>query len=628
MDLNASLVDQRVRHLVETHRDALSGGDAKIAGDEANLASRAFVALCVQALLDVPLEEAFERLTDGAHDLAIDALEVDGVRDFEFDVTLFQGKYRKKLDGRGAFPGGDVVKVVQTVAVLFDPDKPIDPRTPLAAQVEEIRSRVRDGYLPRVRVVLCNNGQRWVADGDAHIAAAGFPSEQVSFEHLNHERLIELLRAPRPVDDTLRLSGKDTLEGFDFRRVVVGKMRVTELAELFERHGERLLDRNIRRYLGLRNNRVNQAIAETLRTPERRGDFYFFNNGVTFTCRQFRLNELQSVDHQVWVKDLQVINGGQTCVTIHRTLKGMDPADFANTHVMVRIYELDESDRDVIPAITYATNSQNPVDLRDLRANDDIQRNLELGLRDLGYTYLRKRGQPSEGRPTIKPAEAAEAVMAVVHGKPHIARFQSKALFGPLYETVFDGTVSPAQVAFAVEVMRRVRGARDEGATRAPIHGLPDPPRWLPYGSHHIGASMGAVLKAAKIDHRTFESCRLDFEKSFSDLYPICLDAIDLALTLDQIDVETASLQRLSAAFRRGEFVLRSSLRDYFERKQREMRVALEHLDAIESDSRSHPSEALGEMFLADRRFRLASRDLDKAIALGKRLFSEPLAPE
>lgn len=557
MDLNASLVDQRVRHVVEQYHDALSRGDAKVANDLDKMASRAFVALCVAALLDIPLDEAFGKLTDGAHDPAIDALEVDGVRDFEFDVTLFQGKYKRKLDGDGAFPGNDVGKVARTVAILFDPDKPIDPRTPLAAQVEEIRSRVRDGYLPRVRVVLCNNGRVWAADGEAQIAAAAFPPEQVSFEHFNHEKLIELLRAPRQVDDVLRLTGADIIEDFDYRRVVVGKMRVTELAGLIDRHGERLLERNIRRYLGLRNNRVNQAIAETLKDPARRSDFYFFNNGVTFTCRQFSHNALQAAEHQLRVKDLQIINGGQTCVTIHRTLEGLDPAAFATTYVMVRVYQLEDSDRDVIQAITYATNSQNPVDLRDLRANDAVQTRLEMGLDALGYVYLRKRGQVADGRPVIKPAEAAEAIIAVVHGKPHVARFQGKALFGPLYEQVFTPEVNPAQVALAVEVMRRVEAAKDAGVKREPIEGLPDPPRWLPYGLHAIGTLVGREIEVGSVDHRNFSEWMGRLGDQFEECYRRALDVLDLTLLMDGLLPTQESLQRLSATFRRGELLER-----------------------------------------------------------------------
>lgn len=52
---------------------------------------------------------------------------------------------------------------------------------------------------------------------------------------------------------------------------------VTEIAALIGRHGERLLERNIRRYLGLQGNRINEGIRHTL-TNDKKNNFYFYNN--------------------------------------------------------------------------------------------------------------------------------------------------------------------------------------------------------------------------------------------------------------------------------------------------------------------------------------------------------------
>jgi hypothetical protein len=39
---------------------------------------------------------------------------------------------------------------------------------------------------------------------------------------------------------------------------------VVEIASLFSKHGDNLLERNIRKYLGLNKNRINNNIKETL----------------------------------------------------------------------------------------------------------------------------------------------------------------------------------------------------------------------------------------------------------------------------------------------------------------------------------------------------------------------------
>ncbi|CAK0759536.1 hypothetical protein CCP3SC15_240019 [Gammaproteobacteria bacterium] len=81
-------------------------------------------------------------------------------------------------------------------------------------------------------------------------------------------------------------------------------------------------------------------------------------------------------------------------MTIFKTLEEMQaqgkplPTDAS---VLVRIYKLPKDNEDIVLQITYATNSQNPVDLKDLRANDEKQQRLDNSIRELGFTYRRKR---------------------------------------------------------------------------------------------------------------------------------------------------------------------------------------------------------------------------------------------
>ena len=60
------------------------------------------------------------------------------------------------------------------------------------------------------------------------------------------------------MNETLRLVGKAVVK-MNFSRVCLGRLPVTEVAALMRIHGERLLERNIRCYLGLHGNRVNEG---------------------------------------------------------------------------------------------------------------------------------------------------------------------------------------------------------------------------------------------------------------------------------------------------------------------------------------------------------------------------------
>ena len=61
--------------------------------------------------------------------------------------------------------------------------------------------------------------------------------------------------------------------------------------------------------------------------------------------------------------------------------------DFSQVYILVRLYEVND-DEDIVKDITYATNSQNHIDFRDLKSNDSIQILLETSAADLVNIFL------------------------------------------------------------------------------------------------------------------------------------------------------------------------------------------------------------------------------------------------
>ena len=241
------------------------------------------------------------------------------------------------------------------------------------------------------------------------------------------------------------MSGAAIQENFNYKRVILGKIPVTEVFSLFEQYGDSLLEKNIRRYLG--KNAVNNGIVETLLDAQKKQNFFFYNNGLTLVCEKFAYNGLQQSNWIVKLDSLQIINGGQTCKTIYQTIKENPALDFSQIFVLIRIYELSD-DEQTIRDITYATNSQNPVNLRDLKANDEKQTLLEKGAAELGFTYRRKRDY-STAINAIPSTVAAEAILSVWRNKPHIARYRKNDLFGSYFNEIF-GNVNAAQMIVAV----------------------------------------------------------------------------------------------------------------------------------------------------------------------------------
>lgn len=548
MDINASIIDQQLSGLLEKHSDWLPAGDAN------KQRSAAFVLLCMANCLDIPLEEAVELLTEGGNDAGVDGLHIGEVEDGEFLVTVFQGKYKiNNLDGKANFPENGVQKAVNTVQVLFDPFRQVTLNEKLAPKVEEIRSLIRDAYIPKVRFVLCNNGAQWNEIAQAWIdeLKKDFP-DKVEFYHFNHDSIVRILQRTKAVDATIQLSGQLIVEDMNYMRVLMGRVAVQHVADLFEQHGDRLLQRNIRRYLGLHSNRVNSAIHETL-CSDKADKFYFYNNGITVVCDKFDYNAFQKNDHKVQLKNMQIINGGQTCKTIHETLKSALPNVLGQSaYVMVRIYQLAEENKDFVQDITYATNSQNPVDLRDLRSNDEIQKNLELGMKDLGYTYKRQREEGGFGSNVITSSIAAEATLALWREKPHQAKFRRKEHFGKLYEEIFRN-LNAAQAILAVLIFRDVENERKRPSAQTP-------PAFMPYASHYISMLVGRELlhdqgiDLKDVSHRNFAELLQRLQDNETNYHARAVDKVIAALRACYGDREI-SLQQLSATFRRGDLL-------------------------------------------------------------------------
>ena len=551
MNINASIIDQRVLGIVEDHSEWLPKGN-----DINKKKSAAFVLLCMSTCLEMTLEESAELLTDGGNDAGVDGLHVGEVEDGEFLVTVFQGKYKEDLRGVANFRENDVQKAVNTIHVLFDPYRKVTLNEKIEPKIEDIRSLIRDAYIPNVRVILCNNGARWTDQADMWITEAKKDyGDKVEFVHFNHDSLVSILQRSKKVDTTLMLSGEALVEDMNYMRVLVGRVSVQEIQRLFNENGDKLLERNIRRYLGLHTNRVNTAIHATLCDREKSDKFYFYNNGITVVCDKFDYNAFQQSDYQVQLKNMQVINGGQTCKTIQETLNGSLPNMVGESaYLLIRVYQLADTRKDLVQDITYATNSQNPVDLRDLRSNDEIQKQLELGISELklDYTYKRQREEGGGGSSVITSSIVAEAVLAIWRERPHHAKFRRKEHFGKLYKDIFTN-LNAAQALLAVLIFRAVENERKRPA-------METPPDFLPYASHYISMLIGRKLlhdqdmTPDRISHQNIQRLLQVFEDKQTQYHTHAIHSLEDALKSCYGDRDV-SLQQLAATFRRGDLM-------------------------------------------------------------------------
>jgi hypothetical protein len=548
MNINAAIIDQRLSSVCdEIKQQALEQLNITQA---TRLKSLAFLYLSVKIILDLSEDEAFECLTEGGGDFGIDAIHLSEEHEGEFTVSLFQAKYKQNLAANANFPEDGIKALINAIRYIFDPSAVLENiNNRLKIKLEEVRSLIRDGYIPQVRALACNNGMKWNNAAQEEINRVEF-GDQVTWEYVNHDTLVNILHTTKPVNDTLQLSGKAITEDFNFSRVLIGRMAVTAIATLIERHGERLLERNIRRYLGLQGNRVNEAIRDTL-TGDEQSNFYFYNNGITLTCDNFTYNALQSGDFQVKVENLQIINGGQTCMTIFKTLHNRDYAP--DGYVLIRLYQLSSDNHDFIRRITFATNNQNPVDLRDLRSNDVKQHRLEIDIKQLGFFYKRKRGDSANTIKDISSSTAAQAILAIWRHQPHRAKFFQREHFGKLYDLIFSDNINGSQTIIAVLIYRITENRR-----RKP---LKTDPQFVVYASCFIAMQMGKYLlkdlncELQGLTHQNFNTAKQLINQKGTEYFDKAVIAIKIALENLYEQGSKVALQQLAATFRRGDLI-------------------------------------------------------------------------
>jgi hypothetical protein len=178
------------------------------------------------------------------------------------------------------------------------------------------------------------------------------------------------------------------------------------LADIYEEHGPRLLELNVRSFLQARG-KVNQGIQTTIREEPHR--FLAYNNGISLTASGVDLVDLPGGGRGILrIRDLQIVNGGQTTASLHhaRMKPKRDDSILDGIHVQAKLSVVPDAHLlELVPLISQFANSQNTVKTADFSANHpfhiELQRLSRTTLapaadgsqRSTRWFYERARGQ-------------------------------------------------------------------------------------------------------------------------------------------------------------------------------------------------------------------------------------------
>src|SRR5690606_28517246 len=145
------------------------------------------------------------------------------------------------------------------------------------------------------------------------------------------------------------------------------------LADLYEHYGSRLLEGNVRSFLGMRGG-VNKGIRATIQdSPEL---FFAYNNGIAATAADVAV-DLSEGTRIVKLSDLQIVNGGQTTASILRARK-QDKLSLDRVSVPMKLTVVSSARaNDLVPKIAEYANTQNRVAIADFFANHPFHRKMQ-----------------------------------------------------------------------------------------------------------------------------------------------------------------------------------------------------------------------------------------------------------
>lgn len=199
---------------------------------------------------------------------------------------------------------------------------------------------------------------------------------------------------------------------------------------------------NVRQYKGNKN-KINKTIVDTAKS-DNANMFFYYNNGITITCSKFKYTKSISNPY-VYLDKIQIVNGSQTLHALYEVAM-YDIKKLDKIELLCRIYEIENED--VSTKIAEYTNSQSPVMIRDLKALDNIQIELDIEAKELGYFYERKKdmyqNDPVEKR--IDAEKAGQALLAFYNKNPQDAKNNKNKIFSTYYDIVFNEDINFSKV--------------------------------------------------------------------------------------------------------------------------------------------------------------------------------------
>ena len=399
-------------------------------------------------------EDVDDAICDGGGDKGIDALEVD---DDLGEITIFQTKHRQTAVRRQS--DVDLTQLVGTAAYFASTDtvdrllqsNPNPELTRLLLRLDVRQKGVNGAHA--ARLVFVTNAE---LDQTAVDYIAALEDHEPPLDVWDRSRLsVVATRTQRPEllpgIVTLRAKSTPTSVALDAdTKLAVALVPAQELVALPGIDNLSIFDPNVR--LGLGRTRINRELATSVTTPAEHALFPAYHNGLTVLT-----HELNVVGDELRLDGVSVVNGCQSLLTLYEHRHALT----GDLNVLVKAIQVDTASS-LPDKITYRTNNQNSVDIRDQRSRDPIQRALQgevAATYGASFGYAIRRGEVVNAAEFLGNESAAQMLMAVYLGEPWNA-VRKVRLFDADYHRIFNRSINAHKLYLLHVFIRAIEGAR------------------------------------------------------------------------------------------------------------------------------------------------------------------------
>lgn len=387
MNINMRRVQTRI---AELFKDEIDLSDLKSPAPY-TFETRSLAAFALVMLSGLDIQQACAHITDGYHDLGIDALYLD-----EKQKKLFVVQSKWRADGSGGIAQEEMLVFVQALQRVLD-ENLAGANTKIQAKIMDVDTALTQmGY--QIQGVFIHTGNQNANSfvlklmEDLMSRTNDEISSILSFEEISFKNIYEFLSKGQEqqtidiADVILNNWGKIETPYTAY----YGTVSAVAVGEWYNTYGNFLFEKNIRFYKG--NTEVNEGMKKVLlQEPEK---FYYYNNGLKLLCRKIQRKAKKSTTNETGLFALEgvsLVNGAQTAGTIGALYT--DHSDqLAKANVMVQIIDLSNIDVDTSTQITRLSNTQNRIENKDFAALDIEQERLRQELVFSHYGYLYKSG--------------------------------------------------------------------------------------------------------------------------------------------------------------------------------------------------------------------------------------------